>query len=93
MATSILPHNCPICKEDIQRGQRRRVIGIDQSTPGASPANVYAHWDCAVARSFYGCFLLRPGESMAQLFDGPAQMALAVYAKATRGQDAAGGAQ
>ncbi len=78
MATAILPHKCFICKEDIQRGQRRRVIGIDQSTPGASPANVYAHWDCAVARSFYGCFLLRPGESMAQLFNEPAQLRLKV---------------
>jgi hypothetical protein len=78
MASSILPHNCPICKEDIRPGQRRRVIGIDQSTPGGAPANVYAHWDCAAARGFTGCFLLRPGETMAQLFDGPAQMALAM---------------
>jgi len=39
---------------------------------------VYAHWDCAAARNFYGCFLLRPGETMAQLFDEPAQMALAM---------------
>ncbi len=81
MASSSLPHNCPICKEDIQPGQRRRVICIDQSAPGGCPANVYAHWDCAAARSFTGCFLLRPGETMAQLvqvFEEPAQMALAM---------------
>ena len=76
MASSILPHNCPICKEDIRAGQRRRVIGIDQSTPGGAPVNVYGHWDCAAARGFTGCFLLRPGETMAELFEGPAQLAL-----------------
>lgn len=78
MAGSILPHNCPICKADILPGERRKVIGIDQSTPGGAPANVYAHRDCAEARSFTGCFLLRRGETMAQLFDGPAQLALVV---------------
>ena len=76
MASSILLHNCPICKADIQPGQGRRVIGIDQSTAGAPPCNIYAHRDCAEARGFRGCVLLRPGETMAGLFDGPAQLAL-----------------
>jgi len=78
MASSILPHNCPICKEDIRTGQRRRVVAIDQSEPGAAPRNVYAHWDCAAARSFYGCFLLRPGQCESMLFAGPAQLRLEV---------------
>jgi hypothetical protein len=78
MAVSIVPQNCPICKEDIRPGQRRVVIGIDQSTRGAAPANVYAHWDCVTARGFTGCFLLRPGEEMGRLFDGPAQARLAL---------------
>jgi hypothetical protein len=80
MATSILPHNCPICKEHIEPGQRRRVVAIDQSKPDDFPANVYAHWDCAAARCT-GCFLLRTGQTLAQLvelFEEPAQMALAV---------------
>lgn len=79
MAGSILPHNCPICKEDIRPGERRRVVAIDQSVPGGgAPRNVYAHWDCTAARGFTGCFLLRPGQSEAMLFAGPAQLRMEV---------------
>lgn len=78
MAGSILPHNCPICKEDIRPGERRRVVAIDQSVPGGAPRNVYGHWDCAMARGFTGCFLLRPGQSEAMLFAGPAQLRMEV---------------
>ena len=76
MASSILPHVCPICKEDILTGQRRRVVAIDQSVPGGAPRNVYGHRECAAARGFTGCFLLRPGQSEAMLFAGPAQLTL-----------------
>ena len=78
MASSILPHNCPICKEDIRPGERRRVVAIDQSAPGEAPRNVYAHVDCAAACGFTGCFLLRPGQCEAMLFDGPMQLRLEV---------------
>lgn len=78
MASHSVPHNCPICKEDILPGQRRRVVAIDQSVPGGAPRNVYAHRDCAEERSFTGCYLLLPGQGEAQLFDGPAQLALAM---------------
>jgi len=78
VAASILPHNCPICKEDILTGQRRRVVAIDQSAPGEAPRNVYAHWDCAAARDFSGCFLLLPGQNEGMLFAGPAQLRMEV---------------
>lgn len=69
MAGSIVPQVCPICKALLRPGERRRVIGIDQSVPGDAPANVMAHWGCAEARGLVGCFLLRPGESLAGLLD------------------------
>lgn len=60
MASHILPHNCPICKEDIVSGQRRRVIGHDL-TDGI-PTNIYAHTDCVEAVQFHACVVIRPGD-------------------------------
>ena len=60
MATAILPHNCPICKEDIRAGQRRRVIGHDLSS--GIPTNIYAHADCVEAVDFRACVVIRPGD-------------------------------
>lgn len=65
MATRILPHNCPICKEDILPGQRRRIIGLDQSHwPGEPPSSIYAHTDCIAAVHFCGAILIRPGQTV-----------------------------
>lgn len=53
MAATILPHNCPICKEDILPGQPRRVICHDMTDwPSSPPVNVYAHAACARSRGF-----------------------------------------
>lgn len=60
MAVQSIPHNCPICKEDIRPGQGRRVIGHDL-TDGI-PTNIYAHTDCVEAVQFRGCVMIRPGD-------------------------------
>lgn len=68
MATHILPHVCPICKDDILPGQCRRIIGLDQSRwPHDPPCSIFAHTDCVQAVHFTGAVLIRPGQTLSEI--------------------------
>lgn len=61
MAASILSLTCPLCKERIWAGERRRVIAHDQREQGQAPICVYAHAGC-----YSGCVIIWPGQTLDQ---------------------------
>lgn len=71
MAT-MLVRTCVICQADIS-GQRRRIIGLDQSRwPDTPPISIYACPDCAAR--LRGAIVIHPGQTLADLL--PVQPAL-----------------
>lgn len=76
MAPQIIPQNCPICKQDIEPGQKRRIVCHDMTDwPSSPPVSVYAHAACISSRGFNGVAVLTSVADPGHIFQP--QLALA----------------
>jgi hypothetical protein len=78
MAATILPQNCPICKEDILAGQKRRIVCHDMTDwPSSPPVSVYAHAACISSRGFEGVSVLTSVADPGRIIQPQLSLALA----------------